>query len=143
MSRAPHSLLALLALTLPLPPALPGSARAQEAAPMYVETFVPSGTPLNVLKRVTCRAPEKADLAARVYMTRVGRRLRVARVDYTPALRSVLVARKLPVLNRYYDQYMTRGEVFEEWTMNALISLSRVLGMRFDLDGRTYQCTLS
>lgn len=111
----------------------------------YVVNLEPLEGRALIMKNVTCQASGRPDTQGRLYLTHLpGNLVRVARVEYNEQGRYVLEHSKTTEPStKYFDKYVNQQQPFGVFTMNALISLWKVFGMKFNLDNVTYRCQLT
>lgn len=120
-----------------------GLACAQLPPPLpYLQSLTPIEGKTVYLKQVRCEAPGKSETLGRIYLLRnPDGSYQTARVEYNEQGKFVLDHGKTsPSVYKYYDKYITQQQPFSLMTMNAIIGLWRLFGMRFMLDNVKYSC---
>lgn len=111
----------------------------------YVVNLEPLEGRTLVMKNVVCEAAGQPETQGRLYLTHLpGNLVRVARVEYNEQGRFILERGKsVPPANKYFDRYVTQRQPFGTFTLNALLGLWRLFGLRFTLEKVTYRCQLN
>lgn len=111
----------------------------------YVVNLEPLEGKSLMLKNVVCQAENKPNAQGRLYLRHIGgNQLQVARLEYNEQGRVVLdQGRNAPNVYKYFDRYVTQQQPFSLFTMNTLIGLWKMFGMRFSLENVQYHCQMS
>lgn len=110
----------------------------------YVVNLEPLAGKTLLLKSVTCQADGKPVTQGRLYLTHLpGNRIRTARIEYNEQGKYVLEhSTSSEKAYKYFTKYVTQQQPFSVYTLNTLIGMWRLFGLRFSLENVTYRCTL-
>ncbi|WP_291424248.1 hypothetical protein [Deinococcus sp.] len=123
-----------------------GTAHAQLPTPLaHVQELEAVEGKTLFLKQFSCQAPGKPEALGRLYLIRVNdRSIRAARIEYNEEGKYILETGKSAVaVSGYYDRYVVKQQPFTPFTMNAVLGLWRMFGLKFTLDKVTYQCKVT
>lgn len=114
------------------------------AGHVNVEQIRPfTGRPVEI-KRVACRANNKPDLMAAMYLEQMGpASFQIVRMEYNDPAKAMLEAAKSqgsPQIEKYYKKYVTGQQRSNRLVLNALIGTWKLFGLKFDWDKATYYC---
>ncbi len=111
----------------------------------YVVDLAPLPAQTLLLRSVTCQADGKPVTQGRLYLAQLpGHQVRAARIEYNEQGKYVLEhSTTSEKAYQYYARYVTQQQPFSVLTMNTLIGMWRLFGMRFRLENVTYRCALT